>query len=553
MREAFAEATVAPAMRWLFTAFLFAIALVIAIRSGLRARDWNDQLGLVSPFAQVEPIVTDPQTPRLTDRVVLITIDGLGIDESHLPFLDELRARGVAAIAAVPCPTISRPNYVTILTGVPPADSGVRTNRVRIPVRVDSVMDRVQASHLRVATAGDFGMMPSLFARHTKSLFDIGWIEEGTRITPPAPITWPIDEARRARSLAGLAPIIADFATRDFAFIPVLVLDVDRAGHAEGVGDTYRATAAAVDRMLRAAVASLDLSTTTVIVTADHGHVAPGGHGGIEREVTHVPLILVGKGVVLGAHIRDARLIDVAPTVAALLGIPAPGHAEGRALVEALSLTPAERERRTITDAARVAELATVIANAHAIERPVALHLTYLVALLIGFVVTTRAAKHVFVIDRRAPVAWIAFGVMLVAMGAVTRWQFSPSYVPSLAVTLRLCAMGGGVAVALQVTASWFAIRRAPDRLVAANGLVAAGLAGSLAVLYLVRTWFHMPFVIVPSPFWIVAVPTVELATATCAIACAVTLVVAAVASSSRSRSYVLDTSVERRAHGTIG
>jgi Metalloenzyme superfamily len=312
----------------------------------------------------------------------------------------------------------------------------------------------------------------------------------------------------------------------------VLVLDVDRAGHAEGVGETYRATAGAVDRMLRAAVASLDLSTTTVIVTADHGHVAPGGHGGIEREVAHVPLILAGKGVVPGAQIRDPRLIDVAPTVAALLGVPAPGHAEGRALVEALALTPAERERRTAADAARVAELATVIAKARAVERPVASHLVYLAVLLIGLVVVRRASDHVFVIDRRAPVAWIAFAVMLVAMGAVTRWQFSPSYVPSLAVTLKLCAVGVVVAVALQVTACWFAIRRAPDRLIAANGLAAAGLAGALVVLFVVRAWFHMPFVIVPSPFWIVAVPTVELATAACAIACAVTLVVAAVTSS---------------------
>jgi hypothetical protein len=514
-------------MRRLMTACLFVIALYMAIRSGLRARDWNDQLGLVSPFAQVEPIVADPHTPRLTDRVVLVTIDGLGIDESHLPFLDELRAQGVAAIAEVPYPTISRPNYVTILTGVPPADSGVRANRVRIPVGVDSVMDRVQAAHLRVATAGDFGMMPSLFARHTKSLSDIGWIENGTQITPPAPITWPIDEARRAPSLAGLAPIIADFAARDFAFIPVLVLDVDRAGHAEGVGRTYRATAAAVDQMLRATVAKIDLSTTTVIITADHGHVAPGGHGGIEREVAHVPLILVGEGVVPGAQIQDPRLIDVAPTVAALLGVPAPGHAEGRALVEALSLSPADRERRTAADASRVAELATVIAKAHAVERPVARHLAYLVVLLIVFAVMTRESKHAFVIDRRAPVAWIAFVVMLVAMGAVTRWQFSPSYVPSLALTTELCAIGIVVAIVLQVTASWFAIRRAPDRLLAANGLAAAGLVGSFVVLYLVRTWFHMPFLIVPSPFWIVAVPTIELATAACATACAVTLALA--------------------------
>jgi hypothetical protein len=119
----------------------------------------------------------------------------------------------------------------------------------------------------------------------------------------------------------------------------------------------------------------------------------------------------------------------------------------------------------------------------------------------------------------------------------VTRWQFSPSYVPSLALTTKLCAVGGVVAIVLQVTASWFAIRRTPDRRIAANGLAVAGLAGSCAVLYLVRTWFHMPFVIVPSPFWIVAVPTIEIATAACATACAVTLALATFTSSSTASS----------------
>lgn len=65
--------------------------------------------------------------------MVLIIVDGLGIDEARPPYLDELRRRGAAATARVPYPTISRPSYVTILTGVPPRDSGVRANRVQAP------------------------------------------------------------------------------------------------------------------------------------------------------------------------------------------------------------------------------------------------------------------------------------------------------------------------------------------------------------------------------------------------------------------------------------
>ncbi|HEX7838958.1 MAG TPA: alkaline phosphatase family protein, partial [Kofleriaceae bacterium] len=305
------------------TAGLAVLAIAIAAWLGNRGRLWNDELALAPPpVAGVADGAEDPRTPRLTRRVVLIVVDGLGADEARLPYLGELGRRGVAATARVPYPTISRPNYVTILTGVPPRDSGVRANRVVAPVAVDTVMDRVRAAGLAVATASDYGSLASLFLRNTDSLLGVDWIEDGARIAPAAPITWPFDDARRMESLDALGPVIAELAAGDAALVPVLVLDVDRAGHAAGVGDAYRAAAAAVDRMLRAAFARIDLARDTVIVTADHGHVPPGGHGGEEREVSSVPLVLAGSGVVPGAMAADARLIDVAPTVAALLGVP---------------------------------------------------------------------------------------------------------------------------------------------------------------------------------------------------------------------------------------
>ena len=84
--------------------------------------------------------------------------------------------------------------------------------------------------------------------------------------------------------------------------------------------------------MLRVAFAGIDLTRDTVIVTADHGHVSRGGHGGAEPEVSSVPLVLAGKGIVPGASARNAQLVDVAPTVAALLGVPAPGQDRDGAL-----------------------------------------------------------------------------------------------------------------------------------------------------------------------------------------------------------------------------
>jgi arylsulfatase A-like enzyme len=49
-----------------------------------------------------------------------------------------------------------------------------------------------------------------------------------------------------------------------------------------------------------------------------------------------MPLLLAGAGVRRGDPPRDPRTVDVAPTIAALLGARAPADAQGRALTESI-------------------------------------------------------------------------------------------------------------------------------------------------------------------------------------------------------------------------
>src|SRR5512138_381381 len=123
------------------TAFvLAAIAAGVAVELAVSGATTNGEFGLAEPpRSKLPPAVVDAQTPRLARRVVIVMIDGLRLDHSHQPFLDSLRARGVGASASALYPTWSRPGYVTALTGVPPPESGVRTNRVATPVPFDSV------------------------------------------------------------------------------------------------------------------------------------------------------------------------------------------------------------------------------------------------------------------------------------------------------------------------------------------------------------------------------------------------------------------------------
>ncbi len=61
-----------------------------------------------------------------------------------------------------------------------------------------------------------------------------------------------------------------------------------------------------------------------------------GIHGSAHPYDTHVPLVFVGPGVTSGRHADRVRTVDIAPTLAAMLGIRAPEDLDGRVLAEAL-------------------------------------------------------------------------------------------------------------------------------------------------------------------------------------------------------------------------
>ena len=193
---------------------LLVLGAVGAVQAGLAGASFMFDLEQVEPaLARVPPAIETPDTPRLARRVFLVVIDGLRLDRSYeLPLLDELRRRGVDSDATSHYPTWSRPNYVSILTGVPPDASGVRTNHHSTPVQLDSLMDRARAAGLRVATATDYDVLPRLFLRRPSAVgavrtpldldldttIDVDNIEDPAKSVraPDADLASPFDDAR---------------------------------------------------------------------------------------------------------------------------------------------------------------------------------------------------------------------------------------------------------------------------------------------------------------------------------------------------------------------
>ncbi len=503
-----------------------------------------------SALARTEPVVVDPQTRRLAHRVVLVIVDGLRWDASReMKYLSTLRAPGVDATATSHYPTWSRPNYVSILTGVPPQASGVRTNRHYTPVAIDSLMDRARAVGLRTASTSDASPLPALFLRPVDptqidavDAVDIDvMLEAEDEDVPPMPeleLRSPFTDGRYTPWPGGLVDAVRVQIATGYELQVILISMVDNAGHAEGAdSDEYAAAVQVADRTLARVLPVVDLTQDTIVITADHGHTGPGGHGGLEPEVVNVPLVVVGAGVRPGATPSSARLIDVAPTVAALLGMPAPGHGLGRTLTELLTLTPDEVTARERADATRLVATERVVREsrrqtllgelAHRGRRLAVVAVSGGALLVLALWLHRR--RGVRFAWRSLALGVPAFFVVYYAMIAALGQRFSPSFLPERGhISLEL-AKFGVIGVIAHVLAGWLVLRRRhdlADRLALANGNAFVGLGLTMVPAGLTWAFFPPPYVEVPGPALLVLLPAVQVALALYAIAILLALIV---------------------------
>ena len=491
------------------------------------------------PLATIRPVIAAHPAPRIARRVFLVIIDGLREASSHdLPALDRLRRLGTSTTASSHYPTWSRPNYVSILTGVPPIASGVRTNRHMRAVPLDSLMDRARASGLEVALATDYEVLPRLFLRRRGAQLDglpdvldvdIGGnaeIFERESQAPAADYASPFDEARYAPWPGGFVEAGTALAAGNADLVIMLVGTVDGAGHEHGGASAeYAAAARDADRAIAKILERIDLSRDAIIVTADHGHTDRGGHGGVSPQAIDVPLVMAGRGIRPGVAIDHARLIDLAPTAAALLGIAAPGHGLGRTLVEALALDPDARDRRVAADRSRLAVTEDVVATADAAvaaqlarsraTRGTLVLASALLAMAIGVVLVRR--RTLGLEARRAAIAIVANVAIQTALVCLLAGWAGPLMASRSEATGALVRYGILAVVVLSATSAWcLRALRGDERLAAA--ITTSCIALAVALLPAAYIWieFPAPNASLPGPAWLATIPALQV-TAACA------------------------------------
>jgi len=349
------------------------IVLILVIMAGLGYgsqtllyKVWDRVVGYQSPYTAALA-VTPSQAPPLTGAVVLIVVDGLRVDASReMAKLNEIRAGAVNLIAQTEQPSLSLPGGAAIGTGAPPYVHGVTTNWFEGPILVDSIFAAVKRAGLPTAHIGWDGWL-QLYGED----IDI-------QLADPAAKTGTYDDAAvrdlAAQHLAAGAPA---------GLTVVYFSSTDEAGHSYGgASPEYLATVQEVDGYIGELMRLIDLTTTTVLITADHGHIDTGGHGGPEPVVTQVPLVLAGLGIAPaapgGAGASDGnwplvRQVDIAPTIAALLGAEVPTHALGLHLSDWLSGDATWQAQRMITAAATRVNISAAITGIGAGTVPAAL------------------------------------------------------------------------------------------------------------------------------------------------------------------------------------
>jgi hypothetical protein len=275
----------------------------------LATYSWNQVVDYRSPYAK-EPLATTRGRAggdiARTKRVVFVIVDGLREDVSRqMPNLDQLRKRGFDAVVRTGEPSLSFPNWTTLLSGAPQRISGVNTNWFTGQVPVETLVDIAVREKRQMVVSAPKDFQELYGVDRTGHVYLKDWSKDSYMSA---------DIVDNAIRMAGEST-------------PTLVIvhlpDIDEAGHAfGGSSKEYLDTARKVDMEIGRLVGALQNEETAFAVVSDHGHIATGGHGGWEPEVVDVPAVFAGAGVRFGKG--TGSLDQVAPTVAFLSGMPTP-------------------------------------------------------------------------------------------------------------------------------------------------------------------------------------------------------------------------------------
>jgi predicted AlkP superfamily pyrophosphatase or phosphodiesterase len=258
-------------------------------------------------------------------RVLFVMLDGLrpdAISAERTPNLMRVINGGASTMQARSVvPSITLPCHLSIVMSVPPARHGIQSNQyVPLARPVPRLFDVVNDAGKTCAMITNWEELRDLCA--PGALAYSLMIRAGYDM-----------ESGDHRIVQHALPLIAAGAY-DLTFLYIGTIDI--AGHWHGwMAEGYLEQVRIIDGLIGQIVNALP-EGDTLIMHADHGG-HDRYHGTEEPEDMIIPWMMYGARVKPGYSItRPVSLLDTAPTITHLLGVPMPREWEGTPVTDAL-------------------------------------------------------------------------------------------------------------------------------------------------------------------------------------------------------------------------
>lgn len=265
-------------------------------------------LSSCNPNKDADLTVPTDDTSTKNEKVLLISIDGLrgdiALTGKHADKLKEISTYSTSVTTVYPSVTL--PCHMSMQHGVSPESHGVFTNTYTPSVElVDGIAETLSSSGKTCAFFYNWGPLgdvisdSALVKKEYVSGESLGWKEAN----------------------AALAKSCKEYLMNndvDYAFLYLGCLDA--MGHTYGwLSSEYLAE---LDSSMDLVFDIIDILSEeyTVIITSDHGgHNYT--HGTQSSEDMTIPIFLIGSKFAQGKEIYGGSILDIAPTVANILGV----------------------------------------------------------------------------------------------------------------------------------------------------------------------------------------------------------------------------------------
>lgn len=255
----------------------------------------------------------------MSNKVIFVVLDGLNyqVAQDCMGYLSALMDSQQATPYQIrsELPSLSRPLYECLLTGVPPINSGIVHNKI----------SRISENTSVFSLAKQAGLTTAAAAYH--------WVSELYNSSPYNLQTDRICNDKSLNIQHGIFyhldhyPDQILFADAEYLrhthqpdFLLIHPMNIDDAGHQFGLDSSqYRNSARQVDIILSDYLPNWLAQDYQIVITSDHGMNNDKSHGGRLKEECAVPLFLLGKQ--FSQQIENVKQTEICGLLCQLLGL----------------------------------------------------------------------------------------------------------------------------------------------------------------------------------------------------------------------------------------